>query len=217
MEPHPAERHGAWSRSATGFLLLALAPGFLNDLAFMRVGTVAEWLAADYASKILPLAIVLWHPDLRGAVSKAMKPPTSWWTAGAWMIGAVALALASTVLLKPWIADAFPRTELFFYPMIESGWLRAVDVTFGLGLTAVVEEILYRALVPGLLAAFGWRPWPIVVASAFAFGLIHWSHGIASVADAVVAGVLLMIVVRRTGSLLPAIGAHYAINLVLFA
>ncbi|MSO53948.1 MAG: hypothetical protein EXQ90_02265 [Rhodospirillales bacterium] len=136
LTPSTPDSHFQWSRSATGFLLLALAPGFLNDLAFMRVDTVAEWLTVDYASKILPLAIVLWHPDLRDAVSQAMKPPISWWKATAWMVGVVLLALASTTLLKPWIAYAFPRTEMFFYPVIESGWLRAVDLSFGLGLTA---------------------------------------------------------------------------------
>ena len=40
---------------------------------------------------------------------------------------------------------------------------------------------------------------------------------VGSVFDAFVAGVVLMIVVKRTGSLLPAIGAHYAIDVVLFA
>ncbi|MSO53947.1 MAG: CPBP family intramembrane metalloprotease [Rhodospirillales bacterium] len=77
--------------------------------------------------------------------------------------------------------------------------------------------MLYRALLPCLLLALGWRPGLILIASSFAFGLIHWSHGVASIADAFIAGLLLMIVVRRTRSLLPAIGAHYAIDLVLFA
>jgi len=48
--------------------------------------------------------------------------------------------------------------------------------------------------------------------SALVFALIHWSHGVTSMVVAGFAGVALMMLYLRTGSVLPGIVAHYAVN-----
>jgi len=52
--------------------------------------------------------------------------------------------------------------------------------------------------------------------SAAVFAAVHWSIGLGTVAGTFVVGLMLLWLTRRTGSVLPAIGAHYVINLVLF-
>ncbi len=52
--------------------------------------------------------------------------------------------------------------------------------------------------------------------SAALFAAIHWSSGIGTIGGAFVTGLLLMWLTRRSGSVLPAVSAHYFINLILF-
>jgi len=89
------------------------------------------------------------------------------------------------------------------------------DLTVGLALTAVAEELVFRRLY---LDAFGARlsPLPLYVLSAAVFAAVHWSIGLGTVAGTFVVGLMLLWLTRRTGSVLPAIAAHYVINLVLF-
>ncbi len=56
----------------------------------------------------------------------------------------------------------------------------------------------------------------IYLLSATIFAAVHWSNGIGTIIGAGVVGVLLMWLTRAGGSLVPAIAAHFAINLVLF-
>ena len=94
-----------------------------------------------------------------------------------------------------------------------SGWL---DITAGLALTAIAEELVFRRLFYNVLRPFFTSSVLFVLASAVVFGLIHWSGGVANVVSAAIAGVALMALMLRTGSVVPAIVAHYLVNFVLF-
>jgi len=80
-------------------------------------------------------------------------------------------------------------------------------------LTAASEELVFRGAFARLMAR--WLPGAaaMTIASAAFFALIHWSHGVTAMAVAFVAGVVLMALYRRAGSLLPAMAAHYLVNL----
>jgi membrane protease YdiL (CAAX protease family) len=52
----------------------------------------------------------------------------------------------------------------------------------------------------------------MIACSAIVFGLTHWSHGITSVVVAGFAGVALMMLYLRTGSVLLGMAAHYVVN-----
>ncbi len=206
-----AEKVPAFHRDA-GLMALAAAPFLLNDFAFMATTSAPGWLAADYGSKILALAILFAVPALRAAVAGTLAMPRAPWEAALLAVVAAAAILGAEWLLCT--ADIeVAALKLFQYPKIDSGVLYWTDITFGLVLTAVSEELVFRGafarlLVPALPGALG-----MTVASAVFFALIHWSHGTTAVAVAFVAGVVLMALYRRTGSLLPAMAAHYLVNL----
>lgn len=195
---------------------LATAPFFLNDFGFLASKTVPQWLVVDYGSKLLALVILLAVLPLRRAAAGTLKliRPLS---------EAVVLAAVCTGLII--FIDHFFRSVidieidslvLFRYPVVESKILYWLDITFGLAVTAISEEFVFR----GVFAVFMARYLPgttlMVVVSAVVFALIHWSHGVTSMVVAGLAGVALMALYLRTGSVLPGIAAHYFVNLADF-
>jgi membrane protease YdiL (CAAX protease family) len=77
---------------------------------------------------------------------------------------------------------------------------------------ALCEEFLYRGFLMATLAGwFNSAGWGLVAASA-AFGLAHTYQGAGGVARAGVLGALLAASVLRTGSLYPAMLAHFLID-----
>ena len=111
------------------------------------------------------------------------------------------------------IGDIFPpELILFRYPKIEQPALYWIDLTFGLALTAVAEELVFRSIARDFLGRYMSSTLAIVAASALIFAAIHWSHGIGAMVTALFAGAVLMALFMRTGSVVPCMIAHYAVN-----
>lgn len=83
-----------------------------------------------------------------------------------------------------------------------------------------LEEVVYRGAMLGWMARVtGW--WPAAIAQAIVFGAAHSGPGFVGSAVPVmvamgVAGLLAALVVRRTGSLLPTIAIHVAVDVPLY-
>lgn len=200
-------------RRNAALLLLVAAPFFLNDFAFMAAKTSLEWLAADYGSKILALAILFWVPTLRRAATGTMALPRAPLEATVLAVACAAVIIGADRFLRSGVNIEVESLVLFTYPKLESPVLRWTDITFGLALTAVSEELVFRGLFARLMAGAFPGAAAMMVASAVFFALIHWSHGTTTVVVAFVAGLALMALYRRTGSLLPAMAAHYLVDL----
>ncbi len=77
---------------------------------------------------------------------------------------------------------------------------------------AIGEEYLFRGYAQGVLTeAFG-SPWPAVALTSVSFGISHGYQKLIGIVRATLLGFLLAIPVVRTGSLFPAIVAHFWIN-----
>jgi membrane protease YdiL (CAAX protease family) len=76
----------------------------------------------------------------------------------------------------------------------------------------VVEELFFRGLLQSALLRRLRRPAPAVAASAVVFGLVHYD--VAALLGLVAFGVVLGVLVVRTGRLGPAVVAHAAFNAV---
>lgn len=167
----------------------------------------------DYASKIVVIGLIAAHPLLRQSALSGMTLPRPMFLA---VVGTFAITAISIVGLS-WVdsqgLDA--ATALQSFPGIDQTWLVVFDLTVGLALTAVAEELVFRRLYLDTFAAILSRT-SLYLLSAAIFAAIHWSNGLGTVVGAFVVGLMLLWLTRRTGSLLPAIAAHYAINLVLF-
>lgn len=77
---------------------------------------------------------------------------------------------------------------------------------------AIVEEYIYRGYALHLLAAWWGDPWLAVGVTSVSFGVAHGYQRLVGVVRATVLGGLLAAPVVWTGSLFPAVAAHFWIN-----
>jgi membrane protease YdiL (CAAX protease family) len=193
----------------TQFLFVA------NDLLFWLTSEHYAIYFADYAVKLAMLALMLAAGVHRLADPRPERPlrPAVF---AAWFVFAVAanLVIFDTV---DWTRRELPTPYLFTWPRIEIVWLRALDFTAGLALTAVVEEMMARRLAWHVLAPRFAAPWAPLAVSSLLFGLGHWGDGPWNTIGATLGGAALFLAYRRTGSLTLVIVAHFLANVILFA
>ena len=205
FDPRPAALVG---------VLVALT--YVNDVVFLLTETYTEWLVADHAFRVATLAVVMASPSLRRACLAFLN----WPQPGGLVIVVAAVLVFLGIVIDASIVetaeDLFGETNLFVYPKADSGVLEAVDLTAGLALVAASEEAVFRALLPLALLPHLRSAVGVTLVTAVLFGAMHWSGGVGQCAVATVIGALFMASVFRTGTIWPALIAHYLINLYWF-
>ncbi|MFA7431532.1 MAG: CPBP family intramembrane glutamic endopeptidase [Rhodospirillaceae bacterium] len=166
---------------------------------------------ADYLSRVVVIGAAL------AAGVLALPGPRREWSwlkvvlaAPVFLALLLALSGVQQVLPAPW-----PWLRQNLYPYIESIDFWLFDLTVGLALVAVAEEIAFRRVFLGVWQANGWR-W-MTLASCGAFGLLHAPQGLYAVVGTAMAGWLLMIAYRTSGTLWVPIALHYVTNLLVFS
>ena len=204
-------------RRDAGLVLLATLPFFLNDFVFLQTKTALAWLAADYGSKLLALGIVFGVAPIRRALSGTLALKRPAWETAILALLAWAFIVGVDHFFRAVVPIEVEAMALFKYPKLASPVLYWTDVTYGLLLTAISEELVFRGVFAGLLARYFTGEAALALASAVLFASVHWSHGLTAMIVAFLAGLALMALYRRTGSLLPAMAAHYLVDLWDFA
>jgi membrane protease YdiL (CAAX protease family) len=186
----------------------------LNDELFMRAKGYGEWLAIDYGSRFLAIGIVLYLlvnnislPSEFGLARIPFRKGLQW-----------ALLLSVSGILIDQVGWRFlekilPDTQLVVMPKIGNSLIKTFDLTFGVALVAVSEEIVFRGYCYSVLKG-RMSSHLLVTVSVLLFGLIHWSTGLHAIVSTALWGVLPMVAMIRTGSVIPAIIAHYLTDLV---
>jgi|SaaInlStandDraft_2_1057019.scaffolds.fasta_scaffold24648_1 uncharacterized protein len=201
------------------------APFVLNDFLFVRAEGVTAWLTVDYGSRFLALAVIFFYPPFRAAATEALRfnkypshPWGSYFGNFAFGIGlVVVLSMAAEYAVRQPLKELIPGTELFTYPDLDLGAVYWLDVTFGLALVALSEELAFRTVAKRVIGAFSENQVWLVVVSSVVFGIIHWSNGVPNIIDSAVVGAVLMVFYLRSGSILGPVAAHYLIDLWYFA
>jgi membrane protease YdiL (CAAX protease family) len=188
----------------------------LNDFALIPVRSYAGWLAVDYLTRILAFAVII-YAVRKGACrwpDFGLKPmraaPFIAWTA--------ALTVACILIDQfgwKFFRSVLPPAALFDFPKADNGIVKIADLTAGLVLVSVSEEMIFRGLAASALSG-KFRPGAIVAVSCVIFGLIHWSSGLHAVVTTAIWGILPMVSVLRTGSIYPALVAHWATDFIYF-
>ncbi len=208
--------------SAAGLILctlLLLLPFYANDLADIYLKDWRAWLAIDYvAVKLFPLLILAW------LVRSGRIAPAS---LGLEKIRPLSFAAVfyAAVLSGTFIdqnaillVGRLPGyTRLGEMPSITNSFFARLDLTFGLMMVALCEELVFRGYLLALLHRFTHSPVIIVGLSAAAFGLIHWSGGMHRVASTALVGAIFMMLYIRCRSLHPLILAHFLVNFLDFS
>lgn len=200
-------------------LVLLASPFYLNDFANIYVKDWVWWLTIDYVGdKLYPLLVVAWL--LRNKKMRSSEfglTPQPW---VAFLVVFLTMTLVGTLidqngtqLLKG--LPGYPA--LGGMPEIKSRVWDWIDLTFGLLMVGVIEELIFRGYMHTFLSRYTNSPGAIVVISAIAFGLIHWSAGLHAVLSTGIIGAVFMIAYLKTRSLPAIMLAHFAVDFVDFA
>lgn len=197
-----------------GFLLtILLALFYLGWAKFLAAGS--DIYLIDYAQRALIIA--LGWGVLTSSPRRALPPITDpvwiWALVGSAAIIAADMATAGD-LRQAFDNLLFPGVS--FPPLDNEVW-RAVDLTFGLALVALSEELVFRALWYRWWASRGAGVAGLYLGSSLVFALLHLPQGLADTAIAFVWGLLLMSLYRRSGSLALVVFIHFAVDLWYFA
>lgn len=190
-------------------------PMVASQVARLYQHDALPWLFLDYAGRLAALAILLAIPTARAVALRSGRRRVTWIELVVW---GVAIALFSFYVGHPLmhvIDRVIPGTRLGGTPD-PRGALRWIDLTFGIALVAVHEEIVFRRCARFALAKIWGDGWRMVIAAALIFGAYHWWTGIGNMVYAALFGIVAMIAFRRMGVLWPVMIAHYAVDAITF-
>jgi membrane protease YdiL (CAAX protease family) len=186
----------------------------LNDYLFMMARSIAAWLMIDYGSRLLAIGIVLYL--IRQKISSAAEFGLVRIPFRSGLFWILLLTVAGVLIDQVgWhvLERVLPDTQLASMPKIRNPFVKIFDLTFGVALVAVSEELVFRGYFFSALQG-RWPPWVIVSVSAILFGMIHWSQGLHAIATTALWGILPMVAMARSGSIIPAVIAHFITDLV---
>ena len=200
------------------FILLA-GPFYLNDFANMVVKNWRWWLFIDYAGvKLFPFVFALWLICTKKMRASEFGLKTQ--SMLSFLVVFLIVALVGTVIDQngyQLIAKLPGYPPLGGMPAITSPVWNWIDLTFGLLMVGVCEELIFRGFLHTFISRFTENWFAIVVISSLGFGLIHWSLGLHVVLIASIIGAVFMIAYLRTRSLPAIMLAHFAINFIDYA
>jgi CAAX protease family protein len=214
-----AESTSSQSRREILIVTVLTLPFLLNDFANIFVKDYRLWLAIDYiATKAFPLALISYLLRARRmSFADIGVRPVSIGAFVGWTLALTLLGLLLDQFGSRFFAALLPNTRLGRIPAITNPVIEQFDLCFGLAFVGVVEEIIFRGFyftvlkrhLPSLIAVF--------MISSFVFGLIHWSLGLSAIVHTGLIGAVFMTVMWKTGSVLPAIVAHFLVDYVAFS
>ena len=209
-------------------IVFLVAPFYLNDFIFLRIlekPVLSSWdiglfYSVDYSFRFLGLLLCYLFFGAAGLRLKSSLPPKEKRDT---LIDMVFFPLVIGVifyfsdLLFKVFCPATWKSTVFFYPSLDGWALYWVDMTFGLLLVAVSEELIFRRHVYAYFSSLLCSSLLGNFAQAILFGIIHWGHGLANVISATVFGLMAGLFYDKKKYLLPVIILHYLVNLVIFA
>lgn len=199
----------------TVFLVAGLPVLTLEQLRMARDDSVELPRQTAYVSSIIALWTLAglglaaavasgFTPRLMGLV---VPPPARLL---AWTISTLASLLALLLICR---AARIRETRLLEQLLPRTASERVLFVLLSVS-AGVAEELMFRGiLLPALVVAFG-STWAAAVVSSIVFGFVHTYQGVAGTIRAGILGLLLAVSFLATGSLIPAMLAHGALNIL---
>jgi CAAX protease family protein len=192
---------------------LALAPAIVSQIVRVPQTDPVAWLACDYAGRLGSLAVLAVIPTARMVAFRREALEIPCFELAIWIVGLLAFELIIGQSMS-WVVNVmFPGTWLTTLPQL-SGWLYALDLTFGVALVAYHEEVLFRRCARGVFGKNLGEGTKLVIATALLFGAFHWSRGLGTIVAAVMFGIVAMTFYVRAGVLWPLVLVHYVTDVV---
>jgi membrane protease YdiL (CAAX protease family) len=197
-------------------VLLVLLPFYVNDLFLMGAESAESWLWIDYVSRAISLSLMFaiganWRDLWRE------NRISNWLVAIVGLFIAASLGLMISGTLPPWLRQNVGGFVLQGFPGYASPDQRLWDLTLGLALVAISEEILFRWYLDRAIRGFIRSEPGRIFLAATLFALAHWSRLAVGVFPAFLFGVIYAILYRRIGSVWPLAVAHYIVDLMEYS
>ncbi|MBL8672917.1 MAG: CPBP family intramembrane metalloprotease [Alphaproteobacteria bacterium] len=189
---------------------------YLNDLPMLAVRGTYWVYVIDYVTRAAVIIAIVVVPHLRAASSDWGRLRVRWYEAA--ILTAIPV-VAYTPLLEHLaipLNNALKFPYAFGWLKIDQPFLRLVDLSFGLILVAISEELVCRQLARTYLLPLLKTEWATALVAAVVFGLMHWGTGIGIVVVATIMGLVFWWTWRESGSLVVPIIGHYFANLFFF-
>ena len=200
-------------------LVLLASPFYLNDFANIYVEDWRWWLFIDYVGvKFFPFLVVLWLIYSKKMLASEFGLTTQ--TIPSFLAVFLVLALVGTLIDQNGyrlIAKLPGYSPLGGMPAITSPVWNWIDLTFGLLMVGIFEELIFRGYMHTFISRYTKSSIAIVVISSVAFSLIHWSLGLHYVLITSTIGAVFMIAYLKTRSLPAIMLAHFIVNFIDFA
>lgn len=197
-------------------LILLCLPFYLNDFSNIYVTDWRLWILIDYTSvKFFPFFVVLWLISTKRMRSTefGLIPETAISFVTVFFIGTlvVTFIIQNGYLILNWFSGYLPLGKM---PEIKSPIWRWMDLTMGLLMVGIFEELVFRGYLYTFITRYTRRPCMIIGVSAIAFGFIHWSGGLHMVMLTAAAGAVFMLLYLQTRSLPAIMLAHFAVDFI---
>jgi len=197
-------------------------PLFLLSLAVFHlaeevpVTSDATFMLKDYGKRLIIIALCFWFYGRQLFANSATAVSGASWQVGRLFISSLLLLLPCMLVNIFLFGESMERPGHTppKYPVDDL--LFAIDMTIGLVLVAVSEELVFRKLARDAIRRISRFGIVAVVISALAFASIHISNGPGDTLQAFVIGIIFMSWYVRNGRLVPLIVAHYFFNLLIF-
>jgi membrane protease YdiL (CAAX protease family) len=199
-----------------GEVLLLIVPFFLNDIAYIYFQGTYNVFIVDYGIRVY---IICAYGFLAGGFRPSAERLDREPGIAAVAVAIIAALMASFILrhfVEAPVNSMADWSRLFRYHRILDPILYWVDLSIGLFLVALSEELVFRKSVARWLAGLGATKLQIVLISAILFALAHWSLGLGSVFHVFLIGVVYMALFLELRRIWPLVIAHWIENFLVF-
>jgi len=163
----------------------------LNDIPLIYTHTYISWLLIDYLVRLIALFIIFYLIQYKISILsefgliKIGIMPLIIWSIGLSVTGVMIDQIGYELLER-----ILPKFQIMSYPKIENPFIKVFDLTAGLLLVSITEELIFRGYYFSVLKNYTKSPFIIITVSSFMFGLIHWSLGLHGIIVAAIWGIL---------------------------
>ncbi|MBF0246692.1 MAG: CPBP family intramembrane metalloprotease [Alphaproteobacteria bacterium] len=195
--------------SPTGLLVICVLIAFAGW--FKLLLPITFTYLVDYLQRAVIIVLIVAYGGFRFRTSapvftRRVVMPTA---------GVILVTLALFYIQhRTWVSLPILGDRTYHFYMIDSGLLFVFDMTVGLLLVAVSEELLFRYL---FVRTFPSSMKLQYFLSVLLFGFLHTPQGWYAVAVTGATGVLDMWLYRKTQTLVAPIASHYVVDLVIFS
>ena len=131
----------------------------LNDFPLIYAHTYISWLLIDYSVRISALSIILYLVKRKISVSsefglvKIEIKPLVIWAAVSSIIG-----IAVDQIGWRYLERILPETQIMSFPKIKNPFVKGFDLTAGMLLVSITEELIFRGYYFSVLRSYTKTP-----------------------------------------------------------